>query len=243
LSADGAAWLREACDGVRAGSADVRALFPAASRRVGRGPLVIQRGATVDGVPLDAWRVDDGARALILLALPREAAVAAARDLYFAGDARERCGALRALSLLDRACGDALPAVLDAVRVNQGEIFEAAVCDNAYASRWLPDLEFRKAVLKCAFVGLPIRRVVGLHERADAELCASLYDYVLEREAASRSVAPELWEVMAIAPPVGLVAKLVGYLAHPDPLHRDAAGRALRAIDDPRARPFLETPA
>jgi hypothetical protein len=237
-SAEGAAWLDSAVNEVRAGRADLAALFPAVSRHVGRGPL----GAPS---PRDRWRIDDAARAALLLALraanpPSDgrSALAAARDLYFAGDAREKIGALRALPLL----GDddtALPAALDAVRVNQGEIFEAAVLDNAYVSRHLPQLEFRKAALKCVFVGLPLGRIVGLAERADVELCRSLVDYVLEREAASRSVPPEIWRFAAIHPAAGLVAKLIGYLEHPDARHRAAAGRALIAIGDGRATPFL----
>ncbi|HEV8320594.1 MAG TPA: EboA domain-containing protein [Myxococcota bacterium] len=255
--AAGQAWLAAACDEARAGGASaaaaVAAAFPAASRQLGRGPL----GAALDAalpaalggagasVPLGAWRVDDAARALLLLALgagdAAAARLAAARELYFSGDARERTGALRALPLLGDG-PDALPAVLDAVRANQGEIFEAAVCDNAYAATHLPPLEFRKAALKCLFVGLPLARVQRLRERADADLCLGLYDYVTEREAASRAVPPEVWPLAALVPPPGLAAKLCGYLEHPDPEHRRAAATALGylvADGDARVTPFL----
>jgi hypothetical protein len=136
--------------------------------------------------------------------------------------------------------GDAgLPAVLDAMRVNQGEIFEAAILDNPYASRHLPQHEWRKAVLKCVFLGHSIQRVARIDVRADAELAQSLLDYVLEREAATRSVPPEIWPVAAMYPPRGLAAKLLGYLEHPAPEHRVAAAAALVALRDDRVRPFL----
>lgn len=235
---DGAAWLDGACAGLSAGQGALAELFPAASRRVGRGPL----GAAS---PREYWRVDDGARvALLLAASGREPTVtlAAARDLYFSGDAREKVGVLRALPWLDSdVAGDpaALATVLDAVRVNQGEIFEAALLDDGYGARHLPPHEFRKAVLKAVFLGLPLARIAGLAARADAELSASLLDYVHEREAAGRSVPVDLWAVAALHPPPGLVAKLVGLLEHPDSRHRAAAAHALRLAGDARARPFV----
>jgi hypothetical protein len=231
---EGMAWLETTSASVRAGAAELAVVFPAVSRHVGRGPL----GAPF---PRDRWRVDDAARAALLVAARERdpaGALALAGDLYFRGDAREKIGALRALPLLGEGDG-ALPAALDAVRVNQGEIFEAAVLDNTYVSTRLPALELRKAALKAIFVGLPLERIVGLAERADADLCRSLIDYVTEREAASRTVPPEIWRFAALHPPAGLAGKLVGYLEHPDAQHRAAAARALRSIGDPRATPFL----
>jgi hypothetical protein len=235
LGGDAADWMEDTRAAVAAGTCVIGDIFPAVSRRVGRGPL----GAPP---PRSAWRVDDGARALLLLALKDRdpgGVLATARDLYFAGEARERIGVLRALPLLGDA-PDALPAVLDAVRVSQAELFEAAICDNAYASAHLPALEFRKAVLKCVFVGLSPARVERLAERADPELCQGLYDYVLEREAASRPVPPEVWPYAALHAPPGLLAKLIGVLEHPDARHRAAAAAALRRLEDPRATPFLD---
>jgi hypothetical protein len=232
--AEGLAWLDE----ILGSAADLRVAFPAVSRHVGRGGLDTP-GAELevgdDRIPLAAWRVDDAARVLLLR---RRGDLALARDLYLTGDAREKIGALRALSVLPD--GDAgLAAVLDAMRVAQGEIFEAAILDNPYASRHLPQHEWRKAVLKCVFIGHSIGRIAHLERRADAELGQSLLDFVLEREAATRSVPAELWPVAALHPPPGLAAKLLGYLEHPDDAHRLAAATALGRMNDPRVRPFL----
>ena len=174
---------------------------------------------------------------------PTPGALARALALYHQGDARERTGALRALAFLPGAAADAaaLPAVLDAMRVTQGEIFEAAICDNPYAGRHLPQHEWRKAALKAIFNGFALGRLARLDERADAELAASLVDFATEREAATRAVPPELWPVAARFPPPGLAAKLLGYLEHPSPEHRAAAAEALGrlAAADARLRPFL----
>lgn len=248
--AEGVAWLEQAIADTAAGRADLRVVFPAVARQLGRGGLD-EPGATLttrdgDVVSLAAWRIDDAGRARLLLAAARANpgdVLALARDLYLGGDARERTGALRALPLLPgmRENDAALPALLDAMRVTQGEIFEAAILDNPYAARHLPQHEWRKAVLKAIFNGHSILRIARLDERADAELAASLVDFAMEREAASRSVPPELWPVAALFPPPGLAAKLLGYLEHPNPDHRAAAaaGLGLLARDQPRLRPFL----
>lgn len=245
--ADGVAWLDAAIVAAETGHGDLRVVFPAVARQLGRGGLdapgtVIAAGG--ETMSLAAWRIDDVGRARLLLAAARRdpgGALALARDLYLAGDARERTGALRALSLLPGAGDDAtaLPALLDAMRVAQGEIFEAAILDNPYASRHLPQHEWRKAVLKAVFNGHSILRIVRLVERTDAELCGSLLDYALEREAATRSVPAELWPIAALFPSPGLAAKLVGYLEHPSPDHRVGAAVGLGRIADPQMRPFL----
>ena len=244
------AWLDRTVAGVADGSIEIAHVFPAVAREVGREGLDAG-GATIhlasgDRVALAAWRIDDAARVLLVRAAGARggAGVAIARELYERGDARERTGALRALSLLPGAEADAgaLPAVLDAMRHNQGEIFEAAIADNAYAAWHLPQHEWRKAVLKAAFIGVAVDRVLRLAQRTDPELAGSLFEYVAEREAAGRGVAPALWQVIAAHPPRGLAGKLVGYLEHPAPEHRAAAALALGMLlraGDARPRPFL----
>jgi HEAT repeat protein len=216
--------------------------FPGVSRRVGREPLgsrsaLVRRDLDLE-IPLRAWRLDDAARAAILCAFAGDAE-GLARDLYFAGDLRERTGALRGLAVVGRSPA-ALDAVVDAGRASALELFEAAIAENPYVSRLLPTEEFRKIVLKCAFVGVTLDRVVGLEARADEELSRMLLSYVSEREVAGRSVPADVWPIVALHPTPGLAAKLCGYLEHPAEAHRAAAARALARIGDPRARPFLE---
>ena len=250
IKAEGWAWLEDQTARLAAGTGDLAVAFASAGRHLGRGGLDVP-GATVtspagEAIPLAAWRIDDVGRALLLLAAARHApatALTRANELYFGGDMRERAGALRALSLLPGAADDAaaLPAVLDAVRTNQGEIFEAAVLDNPYSSRHLPQLEWRKAALKALFLGWSIRRVARLDERADADLAQSLVDLAAEREAANRVVSPDTWPLAARFPPPGLAGKLVGYLEHSSRDHRLAAAEALVTLapGDPRVVPFI----
>jgi hypothetical protein len=243
-------WLDSAVAAIEGGSLDIALAFAAAGRQVGRAGLDAPGAELVtaagDRVSLAAWRIDDAARVRLLLAEARRdgaGALARARVLYEQGDARERAGALRALSWLPGAYDSdaALAIVLDAMRVSQGEVFEAAICDNPYASHHLPQHEWRKAALKAVFIGMSIRRIARLEARADAELARSLVELAAEREAATRAVPPELWPVAALFPPPGLAAKLLGYLEHPDDAQRAAAALALSrlAADDSRLHPFL----
>ena len=78
-------WIDEA--------ADLRVVFPAVSRHVGRdgldAPGATLTAATGDVVSLAAWRLDDAARTILLR---RSGTLEVALELYRTGDAREKCG-------------------------------------------------------------------------------------------------------------------------------------------------------
>jgi putative methionine-R-sulfoxide reductase with GAF domain len=215
--------------------------FPAVSRKLGREPLgAADAVVSVLGeeVPLRAWRTDDAGRALLILRAPDPEQ--AARESYFQGDLREKAGALRALAVVGKTEA-AVDVILDALRLAADELVEAALTDHPFAGKFLPEHEFRRAVLKLAFIGVSVERVAHL-ERADAELSRMLLGLVSEREAAGRAVPPELWPVAARAPIAGLLPRLLGYLEHGSAAHRAAAARALGRLGDEdrlRARPFL----
>jgi len=242
IPAGASEWLKVGIAAAARGDREaVMTAFPAMGRRVGREPLgsqsaLVRRDVDVE-IPLRAWRLDDAGRVALLCAFTGDAE-ALARELYFTGDLRERCGALRGLAVLGRTAG-AIDAVRDAIRSSAAELFEAALAENPYAGRFLPDDEFRHAVLKAAFVGISVARVPGVESRADAELSRMLLSYVTEREVAGRSVPPDVWPVVALHPTAGLVAKLCGYLEHPATAHRVAAAQALGVIGDRQARPFM----
>jgi hypothetical protein len=239
----GLTWLDSAIAAARRGDREtIVTAFPGVARRVGRESLG-SRSALVLGdldleIPLRAWRLDDAGRAALLCAFPGDSE-GLARELYYNGDLRERAGALRALAVVGRG-STALDAVLDTCRVAAVELFEAVIAENPYTSRVLPDSEFRTAVLKSAFLGVSLDRIVLLESRADAELSRMLLSYVSEREVAGRSVPPDIWPIIALHPTPGLTAKLCGYLEHPAEAHRAAAAAALGRIGDGRARPFMD---
>jgi len=151
--------------------AAVAALFPAAGRRYGRGPLA------------NGWTTDEAARALLLAALPPEEI----REVYRYGDTNEKLAVLKALPLLP--VGDScVPLVQDALRTNDTRLVAAAL--GPYADHLGPP-EWRQAVLKCVFMGVPLAAVHRLTERADHELAAMLAAFAHERHAAGRDLPPD----------------------------------------------------
>jgi len=182
-------WLAEALERLAANTATIDVLFPVVRRTCGDGPL--------PGLP--GWTVDQAARVRLLLALPRrgEALASEVHELYRHGDPAERIAVLRGLWPLAvrRGLGaGGLPIVRDALRSNDSRLIQAAL--GPYAAEHLADGDYRQAVLKCVFVGIPLAAVAGLERRSDAELSRMLLDYARERQAAGREVPPDIWTVV-----------------------------------------------
>ncbi|MBL7255450.1 EboA domain-containing protein [Paractinoplanes lichenicola] len=149
----------------------VAGLFPAAGRRYGREPLT------------GGWTTDEAARALLLSVSPADQVLQA----YRYGDTAEKLAVLKALPLLP--IGDSgVPLLEDALRTNDTRLVSAAL--GPYADR-LGQEAWRQAVLKCVFMGVPLKEVHRLHDRADAELGAMLRAFAQERAAAGRDMPPD----------------------------------------------------
>ncbi|MYS94193.1 sugar phosphate isomerase [Streptomyces sp. SID5464] len=143
----------------------------------------------------------DAARVLILDAA--RAGTDALTRVYFQGTADERRAVLHALPHLVSGPG-ALPLVEDALRTNDTRLLTAAV--GPYAARHLAPHEWRHALLKCLFTGVPVEHVADLSRRArgDGELARMLGDYAAERTAAGRTVPEDLYRVLDLTESVTL---------------------------------------
>lgn len=137
----------------------------------------------------------DAARVLLLHAAGATPATLA--RVYGQGTAAERRAVLHALPHLVQG-PEALPLVEDALRTNDTRLVAAAV--GPYAARHLPPHDWRHAVLKCLFTGVPVEAVAELDRRAtaDTELARMLDDYAGERTAAGRAVPGDLHRVLAL---------------------------------------------
>ncbi|MEV7076883.1 EboA domain-containing protein [Streptomyces sp. NPDC091972] len=140
----------------------------------------------------------DAARVLILHAA--RADTDALTRVYAQGTAAERRAVLHALPHLVPG-PQALPLVEDALRTNDTRLLAAAV--GPYAARHLDAHQWRHAVLKCLFTGVPVAEVADLHRRArgDGELARMLGDYAAERTAAGRTVPEDLHRVLTLTDP------------------------------------------
>jgi hypothetical protein len=187
LTDDGAAWLAAARARVSSEPAAIDVLFPAVGRHCGRGRIEEPGGG---------WTVDDAARTLLIAELPLTgpALTKAIEDLYRYGDAGEQRGVLRALAVLDSGAnlGDAFVSIIrDAVRTNDTRLIAAAL--GPYGARHLSAADYRQAVLKCVFTGIPLAHISGLDQRVDDELVRMMSEFAQERIAAGRVVPDDVW--------------------------------------------------
>ncbi|MFH9419093.1 EboA domain-containing protein [Streptomyces rochei] len=138
----------------------------------------------------------DAARVLLLTAARPDAETVTL--LYHRGTAAERRAVLLALDGLDTEPAHALPLVEDALRANDTTLLAAAL--GPYAARHLDAHQWRHAVLKCLFTGVPVATVANLavRARADAELARMLRAYAAERTAAHRDIPADLDRVLAL---------------------------------------------
>ncbi|MEU6572508.1 EboA domain-containing protein [Streptomyces sp. NPDC046805] len=172
-----------------------RALDEAGAQTGTRGPVPVWELRLAEAGRRCGRAHADAARILILHAARADAAVLT--RVYRQGTADERRAVLHALPHLVPG-PDALPLVEDAVRTNDPRLLAAAV--GPYAARHLDGHNWRHAVLKCLFTGVPVDEVADLarRARADAELARMLGAYAAERTAAGRLVPPDLYRVLAL---------------------------------------------
>lgn len=165
-------------------------VFPAAARRTARG-----------GLP-GGGRIEDAVRVELVVAAASGLGPAALADelarIYRHGDADEKRAVLLGLSAVDDPQLDGSAILLDALRTNDVRLVVAAMGRHARA---LPLHDWRHGVLKCLFVGAPLCDVADLAERADGELGAMVRRYVLEREAAGRTVPADAHLVLDLTDP------------------------------------------
>jgi hypothetical protein len=243
--ATGARWLEGMVDALATGSTPdrLREVFPSVRRRVGdatltdTGPLNV--AGPEDDVSLGAWTADEASRVALLVAVARaDALPEIVEAVYHEGDSREKRAVIRALPLLPEG-RRFLPLALDAGRRSETTLFEAVACHNPFPARHYPELEFNKLVMKAAFVGVALDRIVGLDRRGNPELARMGMDHVSEQESAGRRFAPGIWLAIAGCPPAGAVARMIGYLNHGVAEQRLGAARGLERAADARSRAFL----
>ena len=226
----GVAWLDQATVRVRDDATALRAVFPAAGRKVGREPIA-------DALPGDPapWTADDAARTLLLLAAG-PAADSEVRELHRFGDADEQRAIVRSLHLL-ATDGSYTDLVLHASRAHDPRLVRAALSD--YGLVVLDDEQIAQVALKAVFSDIPLSCIPGLQRRATPRMARMLAAYALERVAASRAVPPDIWPLVDAHPPEDLLAAIAAEREHAVPQRRAAAAAAL----DQRAAQLQSEPS
>lgn len=144
------------------------------------------------------WSVERAARILLVLALPQDDEskyLQTLEQVFTAADVGELVTLYQALPLL--AYPERLKArAAEGVRSNMTDVFNAVALQNPYPAEYFDNLAWNQMILKALFVGSPLHLIQGLDRRANPELAKMLVDYASERQAANRSVSPELWELV-----------------------------------------------
>jgi hypothetical protein len=86
-----------------------------------------------------------------------------------------------------------VPRATEGIRTNMQVVFSAVAHHNPFPANYLDEMSFNQMVLKAIFVGVPLYKIVGQEDRANAALSKMLCDYAKERWAAKRTITPELW--------------------------------------------------
>lgn len=178
-----------------------RLAFGEAPRRLGRVPVTLdgpeRGGLETAGLAggLEGWRLDETARAALLLetvdALPPAALDRLVETTWRRGDSLAARAVLRTLPLLP-APARFLGVALEGARSSLQLVFEAIACGNPYPAAHFHEVHFNDLVLKAVAADLRHDRIVGLHARVNPELLRLVRAHVALRRAAGRQVPAAL---------------------------------------------------
>ncbi len=206
ITPDALKWLDTKYEEIAAG-ANVRVFFAAFSavvRYTGKQDLDLSNEDLEAAAKLCPgwfpwnWTVDQAGRTLLLLALPSgnvDVYLQTLEQLFNAADMGELIALYQALPLLPYP-EKLQKRAAEGVRSNMVAVFNAIALNNPYPSSYLDDLAWNQMVVKTLFVGSPLHQIQGLQQRTNPQLSQMLTDYASERQAAKRTVPPEIWELV-----------------------------------------------
>lgn len=237
LAATAAAFRTSARAEVRAGADLTRflSLISLCSRYVPASALeassdeLADAAARVEGWWPERWSLRDLARVELVLSRPDlddASGPAALEEAFQTADLGEAVAMYRSLALWPRPERLARRGA-EGARNNVRAIFEAAVCDSAFAVRCFDDVAWRQCVIKALFVEAPLWRVHGLDGRLDAEIARMALDLAEERRSAGRHIAPQLWMCLGAHGGERGLRALLAQLDTPGAVGRGAAALAL----------------
>ncbi len=248
LDAAATAWLSETLQKLAddATDRDLYLAFSLVPRKIGKEDLKLQAAdlaaaeAARTGWNPASWSVDQAARVLILLSAGADGPAFAQRleQLCQTADVRELIALYQGLPLypgqelyLDRA--------REGLRSNMKAVFEAVAHQNPYPLERFSTGVWNQMVLKAIFVDSPLHPIQGLEQRRNEELARTLVDYAHERWAASRTITPELWRLVAPFMDEATVGDLQQSLANATGAERQAIALALHEAGGDQAEALL----
>lgn len=203
LTAAQADWLQQrlalVCDSTE--QRDLAITFGLIPRKLSRDDLALSDSESVAANEARAgwlpqhWTVDDAARTLLLLTRfdgDADGLGDGVKQLCRTADLSESIALYNGTAVYPMS--DTLSQQIgEGLRSNMRVIFEAIAHRNPCPRDHFDEHRWNHMVLKALFTESTLSPIVGLDERANAELALILCDYADERRAAGRRVSPELW--------------------------------------------------
>ena len=153
-------------------------------------PRFVSKRQITEG-PFKNWNLDQVVRLAILTKLDEKQV-----DLLFeTAEMQEAVALTKSLPYLANPSNFLLRAT-DAVRSNMGPVFDAIAFNNTYPRDYFSEAAWNQLVLKCIFNDKAIHQIIGLEERANAELAMTLSDFAHERWSAGRRVPSQVWRLI-----------------------------------------------
>ena len=243
-----AAWIRDRQEVILQGEKKSLYLaFGMVPRKVGKSDLGLtdeelsEANEVRPGWNPKRWSIDQATRSLFLLSLPlTEPAgyVGILDQLASTGEVGELVAIYQSLPLLAYPKAHVLRAA-EGIRTNIKAVFCAVAYQNPYPSEQFNEDQWNQMVLKCQFIGVPMSPIVGLDERSNPALSAMVLDYIHERNAAKRPVAPELWRCVGRHANADALSELHAVLTTGSVIEKYAAGLALSESSEPAAQNLL----
>jgi hypothetical protein len=242
------AWINDRANAIATG--DKKALFLAfglVPRKVGKAELALteaERNAAEKFRPgwnPSGWSVDQLVRTFFVLTYPASDITAYVQtlDLMFStGEVGELVALYQSLPLLPNPPAHVLRAA-EGIRQNIKAVFCAVAHNNPFPAEQFSDDQWNQMILKCLFIEVSLRPVIGIDERANAKLMSMLVDFAHERRAAHRSIPAELWRCVGPCADERAIADLRIALTSGSPAERQAAALALSVSPHPTAKSVL----
>jgi hypothetical protein len=150
------------------------------------------------GFEIGSWTLDKLCRVWLLMQLPsgnRETYVKKINGLFAAAEMNEQVALYSALPLYAYP-EEWIGRCEEGIRSNIGTVLEAVMYHNPYPAKMLSQQAWNQLVLKAFFTEKDVNLIIGLKDRLNESLTATLQDYVQERLAAHRTVAPEIYQLI-----------------------------------------------
>ena len=241
-------WIDERTKAVKSG--DKKSLYIAfglVPRKVGKADLALTESereaaeAIRPGWNPGSWSLDQLVRIYFVLNFPAQDADAFVKtlDLMFStGEVGELVALYQGLPLLPNPSSHVLRAA-EGVRTNIKAVFCAVAQNNPFPAEQFNDDQWNQLILKCLFIGVSLRPVIGVDERANANLMSMLVDFAHERRAAHRPIPAELWRCVGRHADDRALDDLRIALTTGSPAEQQAAALALSVSPHPSAKSIL----